>query len=1015
MTDLPHDKIPSKYKLLEKLGRGGTSDLYLATSADMARPIVIKSFYADAGDELAQKEMACSARLNFPGIARVLGQDTTTDGKCFLIMEYCPGQLVEQFAGKLSEKQFLSVLSALTVSLQVIHLNGMVHNDLKPSNVFCPPQFGEDTFDYSSGYSLKVLDFSLADFMENQDRSKPTGTVGYMSPEMISKKVIGPTSDLFSLGVLAYFMACGKLPFSSEKNDPLEINNQVLEGKRPPLCGKGADYSKKTAALLNSLMAIDPADRPQSAFNLLEQLARLGSPYPFRTAIRPRYLLYNGMALNEEKLAAIFGTDSFSSAQLRHLKKVTSFDWATLRILLEHNYDTGNFARLDGRWGWKSPHSDAIEWNKGVSLFALRPLRNRPLSFLKLAMAQAVIGRAGFEEEAAKVILTDPKTALAQWQSLSPHRIAPLIYALSRTLSKRSRKILATALADQFTDNYAYADLAGRLLYQAGRHDEAVKFLLVAIDKVDGSNDSDTIENHFQLAEEAAAHSGQIKLKSDVLIRKGVYLKEIGQSEESEETYYRAIDLYDNLDDKDVVATAYKGLSDLYKSTSDYKSGINALNRAMAIYKESGEQLGMSNCLNNQGNMYWVAGKFDQALAKYQEALTIQRDLNSEKNIASTLTNLGSIYIVKGRYDESLKYFRESLQLKEKLGDKGEIARSWNNLGVTHFYMGQSDKAVTAFEQSMTLNLEIGSRIEQLFNLENLGEVMVQSGRLNEALKYLREGSQAAEHIGDDSHGSTFARITERLQRRMGYYGDAEKSLNQALKLAQLAGNQALELPCFIDQTRLALALRESKETAKPLRQATDIALETGDKNALFHISLLRFEIDHDQKHLEEAGTVLEKLKTGRESALLQLTKLEKNNRDKKTEQSESLIASASEYFSEERHDIDMARFKMACGCFYHLSNQGADATEALNCAYELARGQNLQPEIWRSANLLSEILFADRDFEKSYEYARIAADRLKNIASRIANVERLQRFYNDKQIIGLLGRIKSLKSVLTK
>lgn len=1015
MTDLPHDKFPPQYQLLKKIGRGGTSDLYLANAANAAKPVVLKSFYAETGDELAQRELECAARLNFPGIVKVFG-DGQTDRR-FLVLEHCPGQTAECFAGQLLEAEFLSALSAITISLQVVHLNGIVHNDLKPSNIFCPPDFGTKGFDYDSKYYLKLIDFSLADLDNKEGRLQPTGTVGYMSPEMIAHKKSGPASDLFSLGVTAYFLASGKLPFVSQTNDPLEINNLILEGDRPDLTGNGANYSPKTAKLINSLLAIDPKDRPESAFALLEMLARLGSPYPFRTAIRPRHLLPVKGAIDEQKLAALFGNDCFSTAQLRHLKQTTSFDRAILRFLFEHNYDVGNFARLDGRWGWKSPHPECIAWDKWTSRFALRPLRNQPFSLVKLAMAQAVLGQPGLQEKAAEVLKQEKDNGLAAWNNLPPQRTAALIYSLDQSISIRTRKILSTALADSFTDHFGYAGLAGKLLFQAGRYLEAVKFLLIAIDKMGGDENDDQIKSYFQLAEQAAQKSGQIKATSDVFLRKGAYLKETGQTEPSEAAYYHVIDLYDHEEDRQVVATAYKGLSDLYKSTSDYKSGINALNRAMSICKELGDQLGVSNCLNNQGNMYWVAGKFDQALEKYQEALEIQRQLQSEKHIASTLNNIGSFYVVKGRYEESLEYFKESLQIKEKLGDKGEIARSWNNLGVSYFYMGQSDKAVAAYEQSMALNLEIGSRIEQLFNIDNLAEVMVQSGRLGEALKYVRDGSQLAENIGDDRHGSTFARITERLQRRMGYYVEAEKSLDQALKLARQSGNRALEVPCLIDRARLHLALREYNKIAQPLEQATEIARDTGDNNALFHLALLRYEVDHNDQHLTEAGKFLEKLQTDRESALLQMIQLEKNNREEKTNNSEALIASASAYFSDSRHDIDMARFRIACGHFYRLHEQGVGdkALETLTAALDQAKTQNLQPEMWRAADLLSSILFTAGDFEKSYEFARTAADTLKNIAGRIDNIERLQRLYNDRQIIELLGRIKSLKSVLTK
>ena len=417
MTTPDRDNLPSQYRIVRNIGRGGTADIYLAVREGSARPVALKLFFEPSASPLAEKELSLGRRLNFPGFVRMFSSGKLANGRPYLDMEYCDGPTLENMAGKISEEKLLSLLSAIAASLDVLHTAGLLHNDLKPSNIFAATGFEAADFPHKQLFYVKVADLSLAREIKLQLGDQATGTVGFMSPEMVLKKELTPASDLFSLGVIAYYLACGRMPFTSATSDPLEINAEITQGKRPELTGPGESFSPPFRDLIASLLAIDPQDRPKSAFLLLEQLARVGSPYPFRKAVRPRHLLGTVEQCDGAMLRQIFGEKSFSDQQLAYVERCCRYDRLHLRLLLEHNFDLGRFARLDGHWGWKTEAADQIEWSHRNSRLALRSLARTPLTFKQYLMAMAVI------DDDASVAIKDFSARREDWNFLDAIRL----------------------------------------------------------------------------------------------------------------------------------------------------------------------------------------------------------------------------------------------------------------------------------------------------------------------------------------------------------------------------------------------------------------------------------------------------------------------------------------------------------------------------------------------------------------------------------------------------------------
>jgi len=1006
MTENKSQLFPRHIEILRKLGQGGTAEIFLAHTTGANRPQVIKLFSSGTTPALAQRELAIAQHLNFPGALRLFEQGITRDGRSFLRMEYCPGPTLEEFINKIDEPGLLSLLSALATSLTVFHATGMAHNDIKPANIFVPDNMSPDDLISGRLYYLKLFDLSLAcPFQDKRDKSG-TGTVGFMSPEMILGRAITPASDIFSAGVMAYYLACGEMPFGFPDSDPLEVNARTTEGERPAFTGNGGNFSEAIRELIYSMLSINPDNRPPSAFALQELLAKTGSVYPFRKAVRPRYLLDTIDDINIDSLRRSFGADSFSDDQLDYLHNRTAWDKGGLRLILEYNYNAGNFARLDGHWGWRSEDVDAINLPPLFNRFALRPLAGKSLTQKKAAMALAVTKGVVIPN-----IPDDPG-----WLNEFPDaRRGQLIASLNKCLSDKTKGIIARRLLDSVGIEKLDKSLAGRLCYLAGQYDRAIEYFNRAADEYGAEHRHRDALLMLESGAKAATEINAVEKHADIILKKARIHKEQGDLQAARKSYDELTALIVKNGPDEMLATAYKEQGDVYKALSDYSSGIEVLNQARKIYEQNGNSLGLSHVLNNLGNMHWVVGDLDQARHNYEAALEIQEEAGAQKYIASTLNNIGNIHTLTGNYEKSLEYFKRSLTIKKELEDQGEIARTLNNIGVTYYFMGMAGRASDSFESSLKINQQIGNQVETLVNMENLTDVMILAGRLTQALTYLKEGSGLAEKLGDELRQAIFSGLTGKLWRRMGYYPDAEESLNQFLELASARENRQLQLTGYIDYCRLHRSLREFDNAEKYMRLAEDVAEKLGDKNALYHIQLMKLEDKFDDSLMKDVNQLLTELNTAREKALYHLAMLEILCGREDLNEADHHLIEAGKFFTLDKEDIDLARFEMARAGFYRLKDHTADAVAGYEKALKQATNIGLMPESWQSAAALSTLYFEQRELQQSFSYATRAIDTLKKMSARFADNSRLGRLYNDPRIIDLFGRIKSIKAVLVK
>ena len=257
------------YELRGELGRGAMARVWRAWDPALEREVAIKEPLFDERlpqtvlDEMARRFVAegrAAARLSHPGIVTTYATDVF-DGRPALVMELVEGSTLSSLlaGGPLSPDVALSILDQLLEAVGYAHEHGVVHRDIKPDNIFVTP-----------AGQVKLADFGIAR-IEGAGATRLTaagsvlGTPGYMSPEQATGRSVDARSDLFSVGVVAYEMLTGEIPFAAGSPDTTTLIYRIVHEPAPSLSLRAPGVSRHVATAIMAALEKNPAARPQSA------------------------------------------------------------------------------------------------------------------------------------------------------------------------------------------------------------------------------------------------------------------------------------------------------------------------------------------------------------------------------------------------------------------------------------------------------------------------------------------------------------------------------------------------------------------------------------------------------------------------------------------------------------------------------------------------------------------------------------------------------------------------------
>ena len=334
-----------RYKILERVGKGGMGVLYRGVDPVLDREVAIKVMLVDFSDDTEQmrprfyREAQAAAKLQHSNIVTIFefAEDNNTP---YIVMEFLRGtpldaRLASPIPLTLDEK--VHIVAQLCTALNYAHEQGVVHRDIKPANLFLLPDG-----------TVKLLDFGVAKLTTSTltRQGDVLGSVSYMSPEQVSgSDALDGRSDIFSVGVMLYELLMGRKPFQGDS--PTSTIVKILREDPPGMETLASTLPPRLISAMRKALAKDPAQRFATAGDMSRELQAI------RRNLQPAVSEPDG--LDETRFA--------SPVELQEIQKQLDADAAAAAA-------SASASRRAGRW-WAIPAGIAAAALVGVAVFTV--------------------------------------------------------------------------------------------------------------------------------------------------------------------------------------------------------------------------------------------------------------------------------------------------------------------------------------------------------------------------------------------------------------------------------------------------------------------------------------------------------------------------------------------------------------------------------------------------------------------------------------------------------------------
>ena len=751
--------IAGRFVIVKMLGAGGMGQVYQAQDTKLRRLVAVKRMAPrlrqDEGDRRRfLREAQQASALNHPNIASIYDV-IEEQGEIFLIMEYVEGTPLRAFLQthkNFNSDEFFKVAAQGLEGLNAAHEKNILHGDIKPENLMLTREGRVKVLDFGVARRFSLGDANEATLTAATLSTSISGTPAYMAPEVLMQKPYDGRADLFSMGLVCYEMLGGRQPF--ETDSMAGTLASVLHTEPPPIEQLNPKVSPSLSAVLQTMMAKDPAQRYLSARDILVDLHRIqeGEDPVFAGGAAKQKKAKSGFSksgISPIKLAAavvaivlVMGALFLFRSLLRsgshqagsNSGQSTGEQSATLVVLpFEGVSDDAKLTAFgNGLVDTLTAKLSQLTGNHPIQVVSAGELRQRNVSNLAQARQEfsADTGlHLGLQrsDDLVRVTysLTDAKSGKVVKAGAADSPVTDP-FAIEDEVTKAVAAALGFSLkADEtrelayhgtsMPDAYNYYTQARGYLEDASKAanvDSAIILLDEAL-KVDsnyGRAEADLGSAYW--AKYSATKDKNLIAKSQLACSKaidlgnsgaaghvclGVIESGTGKYEEAVDQFQRAVQLEASNED------AYIGLGGAYERLGKSQDAENTYKKIVALRPNYWRGY------NLLGAFYLRQAQYDDAARMFEKV--IERTPESFRGYANT----GAAYLYEAKYAQAIKPLQESLTIHP-------TADTYSNIGTAYYYLHRFGDAAQTYEKAVQLN------DKDYTNWGNLGEAYYLDG-----------------------------------------------------------------------------------------------------------------------------------------------------------------------------------------------------------------------------------------------------------------------------------------------
>ena len=737
--------VAGRYQILRYINCGGMGEVYEARDLDLelTDPVALKTLLPAIADDESmitrfKREIALCRQIAHPNVCKVydLARHEGEGGRSvlFLTMEFLDGETLEaklQRRGAMTEVEALPLLQQMSAALDASHEAGVIHRDFKPSNVMLVPS--------GDGQRIAVTDFGLARRFVAPEGTTATiskvvvGTLDYMAPELLTGSIGTFASDIYALGMVAYKMMTGSLPFAADTPMARAImrTNRAVPSPRTLAPGLDANWERAIVCALD----INPVKRFAHAGRFLEALR--GDPVELTLKLPP--MTRRKVAITAATVLALVGA------------AIGWREWvmASRRLPPEAQalYQKGVADNAAGAW-----FAATQALGDAAKLAPHGPL-------LRARLAEAWVGLEMPERGAEEMLLVrrQDSSGLSRADRL---QIEAIDLSITREFASAAAKYeeMARAGIDVAVD-------LGRAYENADRPDDAIRSYRQAAERSEHNpaawlrlgvlyaRQSNTAKSNeaFAQADHLYQLTSNLEGLTEVSLQQGIAANSRGQLDEAAVFLRKALDtarLAGNLQEE--INSTLRLSSNAYLSGASTEAEQYA-NQALNIARSHHLDAMAIRGLVNLGNAFRRKQDFAHSEGYYREALDLARQTRSTHLTALSLSSLAALHDQTGQPEEAVReaqqaliFYQANRYAKESLQCLTVIARARRD-------SGDYDSALVSFQSLLQMAERVQDHAQLSLAHEGVGSMLFMLDRFPEALEQYQKSLELApdiEHIG---------------------------------------------------------------------------------------------------------------------------------------------------------------------------------------------------------------------------------------------------------------------------